>query len=369
MFYPLVSLEFIDRGMSVGTVGLLVGLLSGTGQTLSVFIGRVNAKCGSKWLAIGGLGLRAAGLLVFAVEDLGLLVYAIGAVIASIGSGATALAIKTELMRTSLSRRTITLRAIAVNIGALAGPAIGGAVFFLGDFSLVIVAVCLSYVLLVGLLLFVQWSPPEEQRERKAGGNGLVGAKGSMFSRLDVSFLALLACTAAYWGIYAMWPLVMPIFARNSTGDEVASSWAYTGNAVIILACQYILLVRLLSNVRTTRLLVCGYSLFLVSAGLFVNDQSIWFFVLFVVGFTFGELIVSPSLDELTGKLRRDGAGMTRAYGWTGTIGGIASLVGSVIVGVTIEAAGLAGGVIFASALALMGAAGAIAISRRSATL
>ena len=84
MFYPLITLELIDRGVGAGATGLILGLLSGTGQILSGLIGTVNARLGSKTLAIGGLALRSVGLLVFAFDS-SILLYAVGAVVASLG--------------------------------------------------------------------------------------------------------------------------------------------------------------------------------------------------------------------------------------------------------------------------------------------
>ncbi|AKK08637.1 MFS transporter [Corynebacterium testudinoris] len=68
MFYPLITLELLDRGIGAGATGLILGLLSGTGRILSGLIGRVNARLGSRTLAVGGLALRSVGLLVFAFD-------------------------------------------------------------------------------------------------------------------------------------------------------------------------------------------------------------------------------------------------------------------------------------------------------------
>ncbi|WP_165242826.1 MFS transporter [Corynebacterium lizhenjunii] len=116
MFYPLIALELIARGQSPGSAGLILGFLSGTGLILSGVIGALNARLGSKALAVAGLVVRTAGLLVFAFP-VDTPVYIVGAIVASLGSSANGLAIKTELMRTSASRNTITLRSIAVNLG------------------------------------------------------------------------------------------------------------------------------------------------------------------------------------------------------------------------------------------------------------
>ena len=42
MFYPLITLELLERGQSPFAVGVILGLLSGVGPTLSVFIGQFS---------------------------------------------------------------------------------------------------------------------------------------------------------------------------------------------------------------------------------------------------------------------------------------------------------------------------------------
>lgn len=51
--------------------------------------------------------------------------------------------------------------------------------------------------------------------------------------------------------------------------------------------------------------------------------------VVFAMLFSVAELLVSPTLDEVTAQLRREGAGLTRAYGMTATFAGVASLTGA----------------------------------------
>ncbi|MDK8346899.1 MFS transporter [Brevibacterium sp. UMB1308A] len=361
MFYPLITLELIDRGVGAGATGLILGLLSGTGQILSGLIGAVNARLGSRTLAIGGLALRSVGLLVFAFDS-NVLTYAVGAVVASLGSSSTALALKTELMRASSDRRTITMRSIAVNLGALVGPSIGGVVFVVASFSVIVLSVVTSYVLLGLGLLFVKFKPPEES------GQDTKTRMRSDRRRLDRLFFVLIGCTLAYWGIYSQWPLVVPLYAESGFGTPLGSPWVYTGNAILILVLQYPLLVKLLKPVRSSYVLAIGFLLFVGSFLVLPIPAGPATVILFATLFSLAELLVSPTLDEVTAQLRREGTGLTRAYGATATAAGVSSLIGASAGGALIEHFDSPASVMYlAVPLAVLGFTGAVVLSRRKA--
>lgn len=365
MFYPLITLELLDRGQKPFDVGIILGLLSGTGQIASTFISRANAEWGSRRLAVGGLMLRSAGLAAFAF-DASTTTYAAGAVVASMGSGAMALAIKTELMRTSTSRQTATLRSIAVNIGALIGPSIGGLLFLQTSFAVIVAIVVACYVALALVLLAIEFHPPENLGLRPLPTSRQKGWQGHS----DPSFLLLLTCVFGYWAIYAQWPLVVPIIASEGFGTPIASTWIYTGNAILILLLQYPLLVRGLAPVRSTRILGMGFACFVGSFAVLALHPGPAAVVAFATLFSLSELLISPTLDEVTGRLRGDGLGLTRAYGMTGTVGGVASLVGAPAGGILIERLGGSGGVLWLGApLAFVSLVAALALGRREPSL
>ncbi|MCA0977168.1 hypothetical protein LCM19_02185 [Qipengyuania flava] len=365
MFYPLVTLELFDRGQSAIAVGIILGLLSGTGQISSALIGRANFHWGSKRLAISGLVLRSAGLMVFAL-DANTLTYAAGAVVASIGSSSTALAIKTELMRTSISRETITLRSIAINIGALVGPAIGATLYVGASFSIIILVVVFSYASLACVLLAVSFHQPETSERRPSSGYG----KNQLSWYLEPSLVLISACVFAYWAIYAQWTLVVPILAAEGFGTPIASAWVFTGNAVLILLLQYPILVKGLVDLRSTRILLLGFASFVGTFAMLVLPKGIATVLAFATLFSFSELLISPTLDEVVGRLRGGSLGLTRAYGMVGTVGGVASVAGATAGGILIEMLGGTGGIFWLGApMAVLGLWAGLALGRRELLL
>ncbi|WEV53548.1 MFS transporter [Bifidobacterium sp. ESL0704] len=341
MLYPLLTVQLLKLGFSAADAGLILGVLSGVGPLCSSLCGTVTSKIGAKPVAVAGLALRACGLAVFATNAT-LPMYLLCSAAASLGSSSASLAVKTELMRRATSRRMVTLRSMAVNSGALVGPAIGAGLFaLLGFRRLVLVSIAL-YALLALLMILLRFSPPEDEQANVASEDVSAGRDEreqgwkKLFSR-DSAFPILLALTFIYWTVYAQWSLVVPIGSYAGFHTQTASNAIYMGNAVFILILQYPLLVHALGKVKDTTILLLGFASFVVAFGALLAPSGAPQIVAFAVAFSLSELLISPTLDLLTGRIRVAGSMLSRAYGWTGTFSGVASLVGSWLGGCLID--------------------------------
>ena len=333
MVNPLLALELMKRGENAAQAGMVLGVLSGAGQVCSAGIGALNARFGSKPVTVIGLLLRSAGMAVF-LFDVPTAVYVVFAAVASLGSAGANLGIKTELMRQSKDRRMVTMRSIAVNSGALIGPAVGAGLFLLLDFDTILAIVLAAYALLAVGLLFLPFRPPEERRAdsaRRSQG----GARRT--ADHDRGFALVLALTMMYWLVYSQWSLVVPLSASAGFGTEAGSNVIYIGNAVFILTVQYPLLVHALRDARDTSILLGGFLSFVPAFLLLALPSSLAVPIGFGLLFSLGELLTSPTLDVITGKVRQEWAGLTRAYGWTYAASGVSSIIGSAVGGMLID--------------------------------
>lgn len=333
MVNPLLALELMRRGETAGQAGVVLGVLSGAGLMCSGIIGMINARFGSKPITVIGLVLRAAGMAVF-LFDASTAAYVAFAAIASLGSAGANLGVKTELMRQSTDRRLVTMRSIAVNSGALIGPAAGAGLYLLLDFDAILVIVQAAYVLLAVALLFLPFQPPEDRTGRPVQP---VRSDGGRRQTRDYGFALILVLTMMYWLIYSQWSLVVPMSASAGFGTDAGSNAIYIGNAVLILAVQYPLLVHGLKHAQDTSILFGGFLSFVPAFVLLALPPSVAVPIGFGLLFSLGELLISPTLDVVTGKVRRSGNGLTRAYGWTSAASGISSIVGSSMGGTLID--------------------------------
>ncbi|WEV46125.1 MFS transporter [Bifidobacterium sp. ESL0690] len=334
MLYPLLTVQLLKQGFDAADAGLILGVLSGVGPLCSSVCGQVMSRTGAKPIAVAGLALRACGLAVFATNAT-LPVYLLCSAAASLGSSSASLAVKTELMRRATSRRMVTLRSMAVNSGALVGPAVGAGLFaLLGFRRLVFVSIAL-YAVLALLMTLLRFSPPEESRKASKGSSAAQDWREQsrkLFGRAS-AFPILLVLTFIYWTVYAQWSLVVPIGSYAGFHTQTASNAVYMGNAVFILLLQYPLLVHALGKVKDTTILLLGFASFVCAFGVLLIPTSALQVVVFALSFSLSELLISPTLDLLTGKIRAVDSMLGCAYGWTGTFSGIASLVGSFVGG------------------------------------
>lgn len=328
MLFPLLLFRLLEVGMTVAEVGLVLGFLSGTGRLLSFALGAANNFLGSKIVVCVGLICRIVGISVFAF-DTNLAVYLACAAFASVGASGAALGIKTELMRVAATRKLITLRSMAINSGAIVGPALGAGLYHFFSFRIILGISMLIYVLLLIVMVFLHFAPPEA-----ASTNSIEEPKGASKYR-DYVLISVVA--ALYWAIYSQWSLVIPLIAEQAFGEEEFSNVLYICNALIVLALQYPLLVVLLKPITDRAILVVGFSVFLGAfACLFPHPSSV-IALLFCAIFSVGELLVSPTLDSQTAQLAPATLGLTRAYGFQDTFSGLFAIGGASLGGWLIE--------------------------------
>lgn len=342
MFLPMLTLELVQRGLGIARVGILVGSMTGSGQIASVFLGFLVAKFGSKPLALCGLLVRAAGLSVFLFRE-DFTSYLVGSIIAGIGSTSVSLGIKTELLAVAGSRKLISLRSAAVNSGALLGPAIGAVLFQVTGFNTIIAASLISYLIMGVVVVFLRFESSNVTMECQTE-NLESDADRSLFSDKNRKpILVLLTLVAAYWFAYSQWNVLMPLTAKQAFGTDQASSWFYIANAALILGFQYLLLVHLLGRLKSARILLLGFGSLFAGFLALTLGWTAPAVIAYVVFFTLGETLVSPTLDETASRLSLGHKKLGKLFGIIGTISGAASFAGGALTGWILSAAGASG--------------------------
>ncbi|MDO5090084.1 MAG: MFS transporter [Cardiobacteriaceae bacterium] len=355
LFMPLLALSLLDRGFTKAQAGTVAGLMFGTGLLCAVWLGQWGARFGSRFLAVGGAALRSAALVVFLFPAPYWLCL-MGAGATSIGATAAVLGIKSELFRTSRTRKMITLRLLAANIGALLGPALGALLFLVLPFAHLVALTMAIYAALAVLLCFLPFQPPEQQTQT-ARGSFLATLRG-----VDRPFALLLAAVFAFNLIMAQWSLTLPVFATAGFGHESASSWMMALSGFLIICLQYLALTKWLAHLPTLRIIRDGFCLLIPAGALLALPPGMAAALAFVVLLTLGELLVMPSLDELTTALRS--ADITRALGLSGTVIGLGLIVGSSFGGWLMDRFGLPAMALWTMAAALSGIVAARALGQ-----
>ncbi|MHB9864510.1 MFS transporter [Streptomyces sp. YIM S03343] len=352
MFLPLLAIHFTAEGLPTGRVGFLVGLLAFCSQGFSLVCGLIVDRLGARTVLTCGFGLRITGYLLLALGDGGRLVPLVAGIVAiGIGGSLLGLTIKTLLVRENSvePRAMLALRSTFVNVGVVAGPALGAAVYPFG-FTYVLTACVLSHLIL-GIRLTVRpltGARPEPQSsaadaaptanaaatEATADGPPAAAADAPQWARWRWIPLCLLG--VAFWAVYSQLNVLMPITAKDLTGSTGASSVVFTLNGVLCVLLQYALLHHVFGKATTRTLLAVGFIAFACAYAVFIPLAGWSALLAFVLPVTVAEMLIAPSLDEQAVQVtsvRRTGL----ALGTMSAAGAVGSLLGSSLGGYLLQ--------------------------------
>ncbi|MFD7922992.1 MFS transporter [Streptomyces sp. NPDC059740] len=338
MFLPLLAIELSGKGLPTARVGFLVGLLSFCSQSFSLVSGVIVDRFRARSVLGCAFALRIAGYLLLGLGLAGgtrLPLLVAGIVGVGVGGSLLGLSIKTRLVRESSDqpREMLALRATFVNVGVVAGPALGALVFPLG-FPWILTA-CVCSHLVLGLVLTTRAPQPGPAAAVPVpeGAAGADGADGADRPAAEPPWprrrwLLLFAVGTAYWMLYSQLNVVMPIAAKRLTGTTEAISVVFTVNGLLCVLLQYSLLRHVFARATSRTLLVLGFLAFAAAYALLLPLTGWAALLVYVVPVTLAEMLISPSLDEQTVRatsLRRTG----RALGAMSLAGALGSLLGS----------------------------------------
>lgn len=346
MFLPLLALEFTAQGVPAARTGFLVGLLAFCGQGFSLVSGLIVDRFGTRSVLTAGFTLRIGGYLLLGVglgvggpDGTRLVPLVAGIAAIGVGGSLLGLSVKTLLVGEDgvEPREMLALRSTFVNIGVVAGPALGALVYPLG-FGWILGACVLSHLLL-GIRLTVRPVRRAAPGPRTPGKDTAARAAGDGWGLWQWLPLCLLG--VAYWAIYSQLNVVMPITAERTTGSTAAISVVFIVNGALVVLCQYTLLRHVFRRTEARTLLLAGFLAFALAYAVFIPLTGWFSLFVFVLPVTFAEMLISPSLDEQAVRASsplRTGL----ALGTMSAVGAVGSLLGSSMGGYLLQS--LSGG-------------------------
>ncbi|WP_416964054.1 MFS transporter [Streptomyces sp. Agncl-13] len=346
MFLPLLALEFTAQGVPAARTGFLVGLLAFCGQGFSLVSGLIVDRFGTRSVLTAGFTLRIGGYLLLGVglgvggpDGTRLVPLVAGIAAIGVGGSLLGLSVKTLLVGEDgvEPREMLALRSTFVNIGVVAGPALGALVYPLG-FGWILGACVLSHLLL-GIRLTVRPVRRASPGPRTPGKDTAARAAGAGWGLWQWLPLCLLG--VAYWAIYSQLNVVMPITAERTTGSTAAISVVFIVNGALVVLCQYTLLRHVFRRAEARTLLLAGFLAFALAYAVFIPLTGWFSLFVFVLPVTFAEMLISPSLDEQAVRASsplRTGL----ALGTMSAVGAVGSLLGSSMGGYLLQS--LSGG-------------------------
>ncbi|WP_030158126.1 MFS transporter [Streptomyces sp. NRRL S-244] len=355
MFLPLLAIELTARGIPAGRTGFLVGLLAFSGQAFSLLTGLLVDRFGAHRVMSAGFLLRVLGYVLLGLGGGGAPAPLVAGIVA-VGVGGSLLGLSTKTLLVSQegtdARTMLALRSTFVNVGVVAGPALGAAVYPLG-FGWILAACVLSHLVLGTCLLLrrsVTASRSRATEGRATEGRATEGRATAPAARAGDGagapttawtlrqWLPLCGLGVAYWAIYSQLNVLLPITANEMTGSTAAISVVFTANGLLVVLFQYTLLRHVFRRATARTLLVLGFLAFACAYATLIPLAGWYSLLAFVVPVTLAEMLIGPSLDEQAvnaAATRRTGL----ALGAMSAAGALGSLFGSSAGGYLLQSA------------------------------
>ncbi|MFJ3911025.1 MFS transporter [Streptomyces vinaceus] len=340
MFLPLLAIELTAQGIPAGRTGFLVGLLAFSGQAFSLLTGLLVDRFGARRVMAAGFLLRVLGYVLLGLGGAGAPAPLVAG-IAAVGVGGSLLGLSTKTLLVSQEgaepRTMLALRSTFVNVGVVAGPALGAAVYPLG-FGWILAACVLSHLVL-GTCLVLRRSVTASRSRPAAGRAPDPAADGAPAAPWTLrQWLPLCGLGVAYWAIYSQLNVLLPITANEMTGSAAAISVVFTANGLLVVLFQYTLLRHVFRRATARTLLVLGFLAFACAYATLIPLAGWYSLLAFVVPVTLAEMLIGPSLDEQAvsaAATRRTGL----ALGTMSAAGALGSLFGSSAGGYLLQSA------------------------------
>ncbi len=340
-----------DLALAGGVIGLVLGLRTFSQQGLFFLGGALADRFGTKPVVVTGFVIRILGFVLLALaEELPLLL--VGTVATGFAAALFSPAVEAELARRAgeleerggMSRSEVfALFAVCGEIGAVAGPVLGGLLLAV-DFT--ITALVAAGVFVVVLLAFLRSMPPSPAAH--AGEPMLAGWRQVLSDR------AFLAFTLAYstWLLsYNQLYLALPVELERATGDARAVGWLFALAAGMVVLLQLPLAGFVRARIGAARALPLGFGLLAASFAVVAvaavvppwpGTAALVPATGFVVLLTLGQMTVVPVAQDAVGRF----AGEQRLGAYFGVLssaGGCAVLLGSSGLGLLYDGARVTG--------------------------
>ncbi|NNU97740.1 MFS transporter [Anoxybacillus sp. EFIL] len=331
MAIPLLSLYLSNyRGLSVFQIGLVLTVLTISQQGFTFFGGILSDRFGVKNSLIYGMLIRIIGFLTFAFSNNSCF-FVISSIFVGIG-GALFFPASKAIIATvpnSVKSEAFALRSIAVNIGASIGPLLGGLLY---KFEFKIVFLCATLVHFIFLLLALKYV--DKNHNNINSNMKIVSQLNKVIKDYKIVFLMLI--NSGFWALYSQVYITIPLDFTTRFNSDSLVSLLFSINGFLVIILQYRMVKWM--NKKFNQSLILTFGMILMAFAFFSLSifPSIYAFFTFIIFFTISEILIIPTIDDLTSNISPPGlAGSYLGFVSLGT--GIGSLFGNLIGGSLFE--------------------------------
>jgi MFS family permease len=287
---PFLAVLMVRAGFSVAEIGIVLGANLVVARCFPLFAGLLGDRTHHAELMVVGLATRSIGLSAFAFDtNFGWFVLCS----ALVGLGGAlyepnAYAVVAHHGDDAARARGYTVLNMAQNIGALAGPLLGG--------LLIAVNPRLLFQASSALMLVLAWL---FRRERQAlhtpqTDAPVLSSLGRVFG--NPRFIRFGLAMAFFWFVDAQFHTSLPIYATQLTGRVALAGVVLAVNGVAGLVAA-LLLRRQFEKRRTLSLSACGFVVVALSTAAIPLLPALTWLLVCIAAYTLGETLIFVTAD------------------------------------------------------------------------
>lgn len=269
LILPLLPYYAATFGATAEVVGLLLGANALTQLMGAPILGRLSDRYGRKPLLLLSLAGTVVAFLMLGLARSLAMLFASRIVDGLLGGNISlAQAYISDVTEGKERTKGFGLIGAAFGLGFIFGPAMGGALAGGGNYALpALVAAGLSFLNLLGVILWLPESLPPEERARRAQEPRAAFTARALWEALGLPCVGPLLQTQLFFSLaFTIFETVFSLFARDRLGlDARATSFVLTYVGVLVVLVQGVG-IRFLVRRFTDRQLVFGGSALLALA-------------------------------------------------------------------------------------------------------
>lgn len=269
LILPLLPYYAATFGATAEVVGLLLGTNALTQLLGAPVLGRLSGRFGRKPLLILSLAGTVTGFLMLGLARSLAMLFASRVVDGFLGGNISlAQAYISDVSDGKERTKNFGLIGAAFGLGFIFGPALGGALAGGGNYALpALVAAGLSFLNLMGVLVWLPESLPREERERRAQEPRAAFSLRVLWKVLHLPCMGPLLQTQLFFSLaFTLFATIFSPFALERLGlDARAPSFVLTYVGVLVVLVQGVGIRLLVKNFTDKQLVFGGSALLALS--------------------------------------------------------------------------------------------------------
>ena len=296
LLFPFFALYITARfNVEMPQVGILFTIVS-AGSILGSMIGGALAdKIGRKFLIIFGLVVSGIGSIFMGIVNELAAFYILAAILGVLGDfgGPARQAMVVDLLPKKKQAEGFGILRVAVNLSAVIGPILGGAIVAQSYLFLFIADAVSSIITAIIVFIVIPETKPEKKEDTPQVSvmKTLIGYKEVLKDFQYVAFLSVSAITVV---VYMQLNSTLSVFLRDVHGF---APWKFgfllATNAILVVVFQF-WITRKVSKYAPMRVMAVGTLLYMVGFGMYGFISSEFLFFVAMIILTMGEMIEMP---------------------------------------------------------------------------